>query len=174
MSRSPDTLVFNTILGQFSVRLDLENAPVTANYFRQLAADGLLDNTFLFRIVNRENNSLNPACPISVIQGGLVEDDRGNLPKIIHEGTDVTGLTHNKWAVSAARRGVGETYGSFFVVMSDAPSLDYGGQRHPDGQGFAVFGEVISGFAVLEEIFLRAEPQEYLRLKIPITKAEVE
>lgn len=167
-------MLFATALGQFRLKLDMENAPVTGDYFRQLAIKGLLDNTSIFRIVNRENNTYNPACPIHVIQGGLPEKSHDLLLQIAHESTRVTGLTHKKWTISAARLGVGETYGSFFITMQDEPSLDYGGQRHPDGQGFAAFGEVISGFTVLEQIFQRAEPQEYLRHKIPIIKVKVE
>ncbi len=173
MNYAHETLVFETALGQFTVLLELEKAPVTANYFRQLVLDGLLDETYVFRIVNSQNNTHNRACPISVVQCGLTEKDREQLPKIAHEATHATGLTHKKWSVSAARIGVGETYGSFFIVMDDEPSLDHGGLRHPDGQGFAVFGEITSGFSTLEKIFRRAEPQEYLHHKISITKARV-
>lgn len=163
-----------TSLGAFKVALDLEHAPATAGYFRRLAADGLLDNTSIFRIVNSDNNSGNAACPIHVIQGGLTEKDRDRLPTIEHESTKETGLSHKKWAVSAARLGVGETYGSFFVTMRDEPSLDFGGRRHPDRQGFAAFGKVVSGRDVVERIFRRAEPQEYLHDTVAIVKVTLE
>ncbi len=168
------TITVTTPLGQFQIMLDVERAPATAEYFTQLADKGLLDNTSIFRIVNSENNSYNPACPIHVIQGGLPEGGRVLLPNIVHESTRMTGITHKKWTVSAARLGVGETYGSFFIAMRDEPSLDYGGKRHPDGQGFAAFGEVLSGHSVLERILQRAEPQEYLRDIVRIIKVKVE
>lgn len=174
MCATDSILKVTTPLGQFQIWLDIERAPATANYFQQLAVKGLLDKTSIFRIVNSDNNSYNPACPIHVIQGGLPEGSGDLLPDVAHEPTQVTGKTHKKWTVSAARMKVGETYGSFFIVMGDEPSLDFGGQRHPDGQGFAAFGDVISGFSVLEEIFQRAEAQEYLQHKIPIMKVMVE
>ncbi len=174
MHNSNHILMVMTSLGQFRIQLDIEQAPATADYFRQLAIRGLLDKTSIFRIVNTENNTHNPTCPIRVIQGGLPEGSGELLPTIVHESTNVTGKTHRKWTVSAARVKVGETYGSFFIAMQDEPSLDYGGRRHPDGQGFAAFGDVISGFSVLEEIFQRAEAQEYLQHKIPIMKVMVE
>lgn len=174
MQATKQTLTVTTPLGQFQIWLDIKHAPATANYFKHLAVTGLLDKTSIFRIVNSENNSHNPDCPIHVVQGGLSEDSNEPLPSIGHETTHVTGKTHKKWTVSAARAGVGETYGSFFIAMEDEPSLDFGGQRHPDRQGFAAFGDVISGFSVLEEIFQRAEAQEYLQHKIPIMKVRVE
>ena len=41
---------------------------------------------------------------------------------------------------------------SFFICINDQPSLDYGGKRNPDGQGFAAFGKVISGMDVVKRI----------------------
>ena len=171
---SGQTITIATSLGQFQMKLDGARAPATADYFKQLAGQGLLDNTSIFRIVNSQNNSFNPDCPISVVQGGLPEIGKELLPRLDHESTLITGMTHKKWTVSTARMGVGEVYGSFFVAMKDEPSLDFGGARHPDGQGFAAFGEVSSGFALLEKIFLRAETKEYLLHKIPIITAKLD
>lgn len=171
---SDQIITMATPLGQFQITLDAARAPVTSGYFRQLVGQGKLDNTSIFRIVNIHNNSFNPDCPIDVIQGGLPENGRELLPRIGHESTLMTGITHKKWTVSAARMRVGETYGSFFIVMRDEPSLDYGGGRHPDKQGFAAFGEVSSGYAVLEEVFQKAESQEYLLRQIPIITAKLE
>lgn len=163
-----------TPLGQFQIKLDGVRAPATVDYFKQLVIEGKLDNTSIFRIVNNQNNSYNPDCPINVVQGGLPESGRELLPFLKHESTLLTGITHKKWAVSAARMGVGEAYGSFFIAMQDEPELDFGGGRHPDGQGFAAFGEICGGFTVLEEIFLRAESEEYLCQEIPIITAKLE
>lgn len=171
---SSHTMTIITPLGQFQIKLDGVRAPATVDYFKQLVGEGKLDNSSIFRIVNSQNNSYNPDCPINVVQGGLPENGRELLPYLKHESTLITGITHKKWTVSAARMGVGEAYGSFFITMRDEPALDYGGGRHPDGQGFAAFGEVIAGHAVLEEIFQRAEPKEYLRQKIPIITMKLE
>ena len=37
-------------------------------------------------------------------------------------------------------------------VFGDQPSLDFGGQRNPDGQGFAAFGRVIQGMDVARTV----------------------
>lgn len=168
-----NTIKVHTPLGHFRIKPDQEKAPETSRYFMELARKGLLDNTSLFRIVNALNNSHNPDCPIHVIQGGMTEGRGVFSPRIGHENTAVTGITHKKWTVSAARLAPGETYGSFFITMRDEPSLDFGGTRHPDGQGFAAFGQVTSGHQTLEQIFLRAEQSEYLRRQVPITKVSL-
>ena len=37
-------------------------------------------------------------------------------------------------------------------MIGDQPSLDFGGARNADGQGFAVFGRVVSGMDVVKKI----------------------
>lgn len=41
---------------------------------------------------------------------------------------------------------------SFFICIDEQPELDFGGKRNPDGQGFAAFGQVISGMDVVKKI----------------------
>jgi peptidyl-prolyl cis-trans isomerase A (cyclophilin A) len=40
----------------------------------------------------------------------------------------------------------------WFICINDQPSLDFGGARNPDGQGFAAFGRVVSGMDVVRKI----------------------
>ena len=40
----------------------------------------------------------------------------------------------------------------WFICINDQPSLDFGGKRNPDGQGFAAFGRVVSGMDVVRKI----------------------
>ena len=42
--------------------------------------------------------------------------------------------------------------GDFFICIGAQPSLDFGGDRNPDGQGFAAFGQVIDGMTVVQRI----------------------
>lgn len=174
MPASVCTIKVQTVLGSFCIKPDQEKAPQTSHYFMELVRKGLLNNTSMFRIVNSSNNNHNPDCPIHVVQGGMTERDGHGLPPIMHETTVMTGISHQKWTVSAARMAPGETYGSFFITMRNEPSLDFGGVRHPDGQGFAAFGHVTAGYQTLERIFLRVEHEEYLRHKLQITSVTVE
>jgi peptidyl-prolyl cis-trans isomerase A (cyclophilin A) len=40
----------------------------------------------------------------------------------------------------------------FFICIHDRPSLDFGGARNADGQGFAAFGRVVRGMDVVRRI----------------------
>lgn len=108
---------------------------------------------------------------IEVIQAGLFYEVGDDFFHLKHEPTHETGLSHMKWTVSAARYDVGQNYPSFFICMRDEPSLDHGGARHPDGQGFAAFGTLIAGFDVVEKIYAQAESEEFLKKNIKIKSA---
>lgn len=164
-----ETLVTATPLGQFSFVLDEDHAPATSNYFRTLARERKLSGCCIFRIIADVNRQPDDSSPINVLQVGPVERFSAPRHAIAHEPTGQTGLTHRKWTVSAARFDPGELYGSFFVCMRDELELDEGGNRQPDGQGFAAFGRVVDGFDVLESIYGRAESDEMLAHPIPVT-----
>jgi peptidyl-prolyl cis-trans isomerase A (cyclophilin A) len=74
------------------------------------------------------------------------------FPPIPMERTSVTGLTHLDGVVSMARAGPNTATSSFSIMIGDQPSLDYGGARNADGQGFAAFGRVVSGMDVALKI----------------------
>ena len=120
-----------------------------------------------------KNASIRTEHPIEVLQGGLKDTDPQPIAPIEHECTRQTGLLHKKWTLSTARFAPGETYGSFFVCMRDEPVLDRGGERHPDGLGFAAFGAVVRGFTTLEAIFARQEPDEFMKNEIGIRSAVI-
>lgn len=164
---------FLTPIGEFSIRADAKRAPQTSAYFRALIEAGAFEGASIFRIVNSMNASIRAETPIHVIQGGRKEPDSPFAQTISHEHTDKTGLRHLKWTVSAAREGVGEVYASFFICMRDESVLDFHGSRHPDGQGFAAFGQVIDGFDTLGAIFDRAEDTEYVRSEIMFQSVKI-
>lgn len=154
--------LIETELGDFSIRLDSESAPETSGYFAELFEQGKFDGSTVFRIVSADNAEIRANTPIEVIQLGSPDMSAVANPKFAHEHSGVTGLRHKQWTVSAARGEVGENYASLFICMRDEPELDFGGGRHPDGQGFAAFGKVESGFDTIEAIYAKAEDGEYL------------
>jgi peptidyl-prolyl cis-trans isomerase A (cyclophilin A) len=163
-----DIYSFACRYGAFSVRLDFAAAPETCAYFARAFSSPDFVDANIFRIVTQANSSLQASVPIEVIQLGLEHDGMGPLDRVTHEDTDMTGLRHVRWAVSAARYGKGEAYPSCFICMRDEPELDRGGKRHDDGAGFAVFGRVTSGFETLERVFAQAGSEDFLREPIPI------
>jgi peptidyl-prolyl cis-trans isomerase A (cyclophilin A) len=51
-----------------------------------------------------------------------------------------------------ARAGPNTATSDFFICVGDQPALDFGGRRNRDGQGFAAFGRVTDGMAVVRAI----------------------
>ena len=106
---------------------------------------------------------------IEVIQGGLFEDELlETIPPIIHETTELTGILHTDGVISMARMGPGTASTEFFICIGDQPSLDYAGDRNPDGQGFATFGKVIKGMEVVRTIQALPDDGQYLVEKVSI------
>jgi peptidyl-prolyl cis-trans isomerase A (cyclophilin A) len=66
-------------------------------------------------------------------------------------------------AISMARMKPGTATSSFFICIGDQPELDYGGNRNPDGEGFAAFGRVTEGMDVVRKI--HKQPCEGQRLE---------
>lgn len=161
-------IIIDSRLGEFTILLCADRAPLTCAYFNDLVQNGELHNSSIFRIVSEGNHQESDPCPIHVVQMGPKNCLTGEKHPVKHEGTDLTGMSHKKWTVSAARLRTDELFGSFFICMRDEPSLDHGGMRQPDGQGFAAFGRVIAGFETIERVYRRAQSEEWLKNEIPI------
>lgn len=162
-----------TALGDIEVALSDQRAPASVGYFLADVQAGLYDGSSFFRIVTLRNQSAEESRRIEVVQGGLRHEREDLAPVIPHETTAMTGLKHLKGTISLARFAPGAGYHSSFICLRDEPALDFGGARHPDGQGFAAFGHVTRGFDVVERIFARGEAQEYLANEIRIERARV-
>ncbi len=162
-----------TGLGAMIFEVFLDRAPASAGYFLGDMRAGVFDGASFFRIVTLANQDAEPHRRIEVIQGGLKHPSTDLPPVIAHETTAMTGLRHVKGTVSLARFAPGAVYHSFFICLRDEPCLDFGGARHPDGQGFAAFGQVEQGFEVVEKIFARGEAEEYVKDAVQITRAVV-
>jgi len=88
-----------------------------------------------------------------VIQAGVNPDmATSGFEPIALERTNATGLRHTDGVVSMARDAADSATSGWFICINDQPSLDFGGQRNPDGQGFAAFGRVVSGMDVVRKI----------------------
>jgi len=105
---------------------------------------------------------------IEVIQAGVnAEHTKDGFPPIAIERTRETGLRHTDGAISMARNQPDSATSGWFICINDQPSLDFGGARNPDGQGFAAFGRVVQGMDVVRKI-QRAPNTDAQRLTPPI------
>jgi peptidyl-prolyl cis-trans isomerase A (cyclophilin A) len=158
---STQTVMLQTEYGVIQVVLFMKQAPVTcANFLYYVHLTGEKGGTF-YRTVTPENQPDN-SIKIEVIQGGfnLEGVDSTCIHPIVLERTSITGLSHVNGTLSMARSDPDTGSTEFFICIGDQPSLDYGGMRNPDGQGFAAFGRVTSGMEVVRLIqLLPAEGQ---------------
>jgi peptidyl-prolyl cis-trans isomerase A (cyclophilin A) len=152
-------VVLETDAGRMVLELELERAPLTVCNFLSYVTDGDYEGGSFFRTVVRATNA-NPN-PIDVIQAATPRGSDDDLrPPIPLERTRDTGLSHTAGAISMARDGPDTATSSFFIVTHDTPSLDFGGGRNPDGQGFAAFGRLVEGLDVARRIQMSPADRE--------------
>jgi peptidyl-prolyl cis-trans isomerase A (cyclophilin A) len=142
-------LLMETSLGDVELQLYPDKAPETVGNFLRLVDGQHLDGGSFYRVVSPDNDNGSPV--ISVIQGGI-GDAPSPFPPIAHETTEESGLLHLDGSLSMARAEVGTASTEFFICIGPQPSLDFGGARNADGQGFAVFGRVVGGMDVVRSI----------------------
>ncbi len=159
-----------TASGDITAEIFVGAAPVTANNFLDYMDDGVYDGGTFYRSV-RMDNQPNDSVRIEVIQAGVDRSMRQRLrPAIPLERTTATGLSHVDGALSMARGGPDTARASFFICVNDQPSLDFGGHRNLDGQGFAVFGRVIEGMDVVRDIQMGAIEGQQLVERVVIER----
>lgn len=169
MNHHPSVLL-RTQLGNITIKLFMQEAPITVTNFLEYVDSQLFNDSSIFRIVTNDNaeQAEDANAKINVIQAGLPPEHSSLLAGIPHETTKDTGLSHIDGTVSMARFEPGTADGSFFFCINDQPELNYGGKRYDDGLGFAAFGRITQGRDILELIYQKAENQEYLENEISI------
>lgn len=146
-------VVFETTVGEIVIEVDTVRAPITSANFLKYVDGGLYTGGRFHRTVRPETETRKDV-PIEVVQATRAPrtPETPGFPPIPLERTNVTGLTHVDGAVSMARAGVDTAAADFFICIGAQPLLDFGGARNADGQGFAVFGRVVSGMDVVKKI----------------------
>src|SRR5262245_16742234 len=148
----PVQVVFETELGAITMEIDVAKAPITAANFLKYVDGKFYDGGMINRAV-RKDNTVRHDVEIEVIQFQSNPARRSEMFDAIPlERTSVTGLTHVDGALSMARNGPDTATSSFSIMIGDQHSLDFGGARNADGQGFAVFGKVVAGMDVVKKI----------------------
>ena len=165
----------DTPLGPFVIEVDPAVAPITVANYLAYVDQHLLDKAWVYRLVSLANQPQS-AHKIEVVQWGLnLKDDAPPLrPPIAHETTQQTGLRHRDGTISMARGAPGTATAEFFICIGDQPELDFGGRRNADGQGFAAFGQVVQGMAVVRALHARAGTEQWLADPIgigPVTRS---
>lgn len=163
--RAEIPIIIVTEIGDIEAVLDSAHAPITVTNFLRYVDARLYDDAHFFRAVRLDNQPTD-SVKIEVVQIARGRSDVGDFPPIPLERTGNTGLRHIDGALSMARSGPDTGTSSFSIVLGTQPSMDFGGHRNPDGQGFAAFGRVTSGMDVAREI--QARPTDGQRLRTPV------
>lgn len=146
-------VVMGTSAGDITLELYPQAAPVSVANFLQYVDAQTYDNQASFYRTVRMDNQAQNNIKIEVIQGGLgMEDSELSFAPILHETTRTTGILHTDGVISMARLEPGSATSEFFICINDQPALDFGGQRNPDGLGFAAFGKVFAGMEIVRQI----------------------
>jgi cyclophilin family peptidyl-prolyl cis-trans isomerase len=137
---APTTLVeVFTSMGNFTLELNAERAPLTVAHFLKYVDQGHYTGTIFHRVVAN-----------FVIQGGGFDSNNKVVPaptKVVNESGN--GLTNERGTVGMAR--TQDPHGSdaqFYVNLYDNEALDPNKTRW----GYAVFGKVTQGMDVVDRI----------------------
>jgi len=132
-----------TTAGTFVIELDGNRAPLTVANFLQYVNDGFYDGTIFHRVVNS-----------FVIQGGgytVNHEAKETRPAVPNESGN--GLSNDRLTVAMARTNDPHTADSqFYINLADNEALD----PKPTRWGYTVFGRVIDGVDIVDEIGNRA------------------
>ena len=160
-----------TALGAFTIALAEEAAPITCANFLKYVDAGRYRGGRFHRSVRLDNQTRSDVL-IEVIQGGANQiADQESFPAIVLERTRDTGLRHLDGTISMARGSLDSARSDFFICVGPQPSLDFGGARNDDGQGFAAFGRVVQGMDVVRAIHTSPTKREQLTPAITIRSA---
>jgi peptidyl-prolyl cis-trans isomerase A (cyclophilin A) len=139
-------VVIETGRGAIVVELEAQRAPVTsANFLRYVDAHAYDGGSF-FRAARE---------PDAPTHGTIVAAPRPKVhpfPPIRHESTTMTGLRHTTGTISLGRFDPGTATNNFFICASPEPYLDAHPGAPGDNLGFAAFGQVVRGMAVVAKI----------------------
>jgi peptidyl-prolyl cis-trans isomerase A (cyclophilin A) len=138
----PNTkVVMETNQGTVHIELEDDKAPITVKNFLSYVDDGFFDGTIFHRVISN-----------FMIQGGGMTADRREKPTrapIPLESRN--GLNNVRGSVAMARTmDPNSATAQFFINVKDNDFLDAAKAR--DGNGYAVFGKVVSGMDVVDKI----------------------
>lgn len=132
-------VLLETSLGNIELELDADKAPLTVDNFLQYVDSGHYNGTVFHRIIAG-----------FMIQGGGFDSNRKQLPTrapIRNEADN--GLPNSRGTIAMARTNDPHSAtAQFFINHAHNHNLNYS----PRSAGYAVFGKVVSGMDVVDQI----------------------
>jgi peptidyl-prolyl cis-trans isomerase B (cyclophilin B) len=134
------TVLMTTNKGNIKVELDADKAPKTVANFLDYVNKGHFTNTIFHRVIKD-----------FMIQGGGFEPGMKQKPtEQTVENEAKNGLKNDKYTIAMARTMAPHSASAqFFINTKNNDFLNYPGQ---DGWGYAVFGKVVEGQDIVDQI----------------------
>jgi peptidyl-prolyl cis-trans isomerase A (cyclophilin A) len=134
-------VTLDTTMGKIVLELDAAKAPKSVDNFVKYVKAGQYDGTIFHRVI-----------PNFMIQGGGMTPDMKEKPTRAPIPLEArNGLNNVRGTVAMARTADPNSATSqFFINVKDNDFLNAANSR--DGNGYAVFGKVVSGMDVVEKI----------------------
>lgn len=131
-----------TSMGDIVIELDFDNAPKSAANFQQYVEDGFYDGLIFHRVI-----------PGFMVQGGGMDEnmkEKSTRDSIENEANN--GVKNDCYTLAMARTMDPHSASSqFFINVKDNSFLNFSSET-PQGWGYAVFGKVVEGTDVVDEI----------------------
>jgi len=153
---------FSTSAGDIVVELDADKAPKTVENFVAYVKAGQYNGTIFHRVI-----------PTFMIQGGGMTADMKEKPTrapIPLESRN--GLSNVRGSIAMARTSdPNSATAQFFINVKDNDRLDAANAR--DGNGYAVFGKVVSGMEVVDKIRDVPTASKGMHDDVPVTPVTI-
>jgi len=160
------TLLLTTNKGNIKIELDAEKAPKTVANFLDYVNQGHFSNTIFHRVIK----------DFMIQGGGFAPDMSQKATEQTVENEGKNGLKNDKYTIAMARTNAPHSASAqFFINTKNNDFLNYPGQ---DGWGYAVFGKVVEGTDIVDQINGVATGRSGMHSDVPreaviIEKAEV-
>jgi peptidylprolyl isomerase len=155
-----DKVLLQTSKGDIVIEL-YDNMPVTAGNFKKLVSEGFYDGIIFHRVIDG-----------FMIQGGDPEGTGRGGPGYVIDDEFVSGSSNLKGTIAMANSGPNSGGSQFFINLKDNTYLDW--DKPPYSSKHPVFGEVVEGMEVVEEIGKVSKDENDRPLEeIKIIKAEL-
>ena len=131
-----------TSMGDIAIELDFDKAPKSAANFQQYVEDGFYDGLIFHRVING----------FMIQGGGMDENMKEKETRAPIENEANNGVKNKCYTLAMARTMDPHSASSqFFINVKDNSFLDFSSET-PQGWGYAVFGKVVDGTDVVDEI----------------------
>ena len=135
-------VTMETSMGTITLELDDAKAPETVANFVRYAKDGHYDGTIFHRVIDG----------FMIQGGGFTKDMNQKETREPIRNEAMNGLKNLRGTIAMARTMVVDSATSqFFINLVDNSFLDFQNPT-PQGFGYAVFGKVVDGMEVVDQI----------------------